>query len=793
MDEYSQFLESKRIVAQPCGFTVPMEKLNHKLLPFQRDIVHWALKRGKAALWEDCGLGKTFQQLEWAKWVNKHTESPVLLFAPLAVSQQTREEAEKFGIDAKVVERQQDCINGINITNYEKLHHFQPEGWGGIVLDESSILKGFDGKTRKALTDFASGIPYRLCCTATPSPNDYMELGNHAEFLGVMRHVEMLSLFFCHDGGETSKWRLKGHAEDAFWKWLCSWAVAIRKPSDLGYEDGAFRLPKLHIHQVTVESDATPDGYLFPVEAQTLQERQSVRRDSIAERVAECASLVNDSTEPWIVWCNLNTESEAIADAIPDSIEVTGSDSTVEKEHAMRDFVHGSSRVLVSKPTICGFGMNFQHCAHMAFVGLSDSYEQLYQAIRRCWRFGQKREVHCYVITSSAEGAVVRNIERKEKQAMEMMESMVIHMKTEMQREIRGLERQSNEYEEAVARGDRWEVRLGDCVEVVRDIPDESIDFSVFSPPFASLYTYSNSDRDMGNSKDYEQFTKHFGYLVEELVRVTKPGRLVSFHCMNLPTTKERHGYIGVQDFRGDLIRTFIGDDAAEIWRAYWRLRRRAEQAMDDNDESRAGRIMEACVRIEEELRAHPGKQGMIYHSEVCIWKDPVTAMQRTKAIGLLYKQLRKDSTISRQGIPDYLVTMRKPGSNPDPVTKTHEGFPVDRWQRYASPVWMDINPSDTLQKESAREEEDERHICPLQLEVIRRAIELWTNPGDLVLSPFAGIGSEGYVAVEMGRRFIGVELKRSYWEQSVANLKLAENFMEQPTLFSHDEDPPLS
>lgn len=269
----------------------------------------------------------------------------------------------------------------------------------------------------------------------------------------------------------------------------------------------------------------------------------------------------------------------------------------------------------------------------------------------------------------------------------------------------------------------------------------------------------------------------------------SKPGRLISFHCMNLPTTKERHGYIGIQDFRGDLIRTFIGDDGAEIWRAYWKLRRRAEQAMENDDEIRAGRIMEACVRIEEELRAHPGKQGMIYHSEVCIWKDPVTAMQRTKAIGLLYKQLRKDSTISRQGIPDYLVTMRKPGSNPDPVTKTHEGFPVDRWQQYASPVWMDINPSDTLQRESARQEEDERHICPLQLDVIRRAIELWTNPGDLVLSPFAGIGSEGYVAVEMRRRFIGVELKRSYWDQAVANLRSAENRMDQSMLFDCSED----
>jgi hypothetical protein len=259
----------------------------------------------------------------------------------------------------------------------------------------------------------------------------------------------------------------------------------------------------------------------------------------------------------------------------------------------------------------------------------------------------------------------------------------------------------------------------------VRAMEAESIHYSVFSPPFASLYTYTNSERDMGNSRDYGEFHEHFGYLVDELYRVLKPGRLVSFHCMNLPTSKVTHGYIGIRDFRGDMIRLF-------------------EQ------------------------------RGFIFHSEVCIWKDPVTAMQRTKALGLLHKQLKKDSCMSRQGIPDYLVTMRKPGENPERVSHTNDSFPVEVWQRYASPVWMDINPSDTLQYRSAREHNDERHICPLQLDVIRRALKLWSNPGDVVLSPFAGIGSEGYVALEQGRRFVGIELKGSYFRQSVANLKAA-------------------
>lgn len=283
---------------------------------------------------------------------------------------------------------------------------------------------------------------------------------------------------------------------------------------------------------------------------------------------------------------------------------------------------------------------------------------------------------------------------------------------------------------------DEYAAYNGDCVEVLREIAPASIDYSIFSPPFASLYTYSDSDRDMGNCRDAAEFFEHFRFLVAELYRVMKPGRDLSFHCMNLPTSKARHGYIGIDDFRGDLIRVF-----------------------------QAG--------------------GFIYHSEVCIWKDPVMAMQRTKAIGLLYKQLKKDSTISRQGIPDYLVTMRKPGENPDPVTKTPDDFPVDLWQKYASPVWMDINPSETLNREGARDHDDERHIAPLQLDVIRRGVRLWSNPGDVVLSPFMGIGSEGFESLKMRRKFVGVELKRSYFEQAVGNLNAAIIERDAPALFN--------
>lgn len=312
-------------------------------------------------------------------------------------------------------------------------------------------------------------------------------------------------------------------------------------------------------------------------------------------------------------------------------------------------------------------------------------------------------------------------------------------------------QRQSIDYRTDDATGERFTALLGDCVERTRELVDNSVHFTIFSPPFASLYTYSNSERDMGNCRTHSEFYEHFRFLVNELLRVTMPGRLLSFHCMNLPTSKERDGHIGLSDFRGLLIRLF--QDA-----------------------------------------------GWIYHSEVCIWKDPVTAMQRTKALGLLHKTIRKDSAMSRQGVPDYLVTMRKPGDNPERIAHTHDDFPVEMWQRYASPVWaladgkddegflklcQDINPNETLQKESAREDKDERHICPLQLDVIRRALKLWSNPGDLVLSPFMGIGSEGYVALEEGRRFVGVELKASYFRQAVANLRAAEKPKAQIDLFA--------
>jgi superfamily II DNA or RNA helicase len=717
--EYQEFLSNKARSDKATGLA-KIPKLNDRLFDFQADIVRWALARGRAAIFADCGMGKTPMQLEWAR----HVPGEILILAPLAVAAQTVREAEKFGIGDISYARNSDQIKSrITITNYEMLYKFDPDRFHGVVLDESSILKAYDGKTRNEIIGAFADTPFRLACTATAAPNDYMELGNHSEFLGTMTRTEMLATFFVHDGGETQTWRLKGHAQADFWRWVCSWAVTIRKPSDLGYADRDFILPPLQYHEHVVHAEQAAEGMLFAMPAATLQERISARRETTDIRVKSCAELVNKSTEAWVIWCNLNAESDALAAAIPDTKEVRGSDSQESKERALADFAAGKIRVLVTKTSIAGFGLNWQHCRNVAFVGLSDSWESYYQAIRRCWRFGQHKSVNVHVISSDIEGAVVANIKRKEDDAAKMSEEMLVHMKDLNSEALHGGSvRTMDEYKTGTAEGPGWKLHLGDCVDVAKTIPSDSLHYSVFSPPFASLYTYSASDRDMGNCRDDDTFFKHFGFLVGELYRALMPGRLVSFHCMNLPTSKQNHGFIGIRDFRGDLIRLF---------------------------------------------ESH----GFIFHSEVCIWKDPVTAMQRTKALGLLHKQIKKDSCMSRQGIPDFLVTMRKPGENPERVSHTAEDFPVQLWQNYASPVWMDINPSDTLQYRSAREHNDERHICPLQLEVIRRALKLWTNPGDTVFSPFTGIGSEGYCALQANRCFLGAELKRSYYEQACLNL----------------------
>lgn len=444
---YADFLAGKKIADPATGLDGAFD-LPDVMFDFQRDITQWALRRGRAALFAGTGLGKTLMELAWGSTIAREAGGMVLLFAPLAVSQQIIREARKFNIEARAVSAQEDCGPGINVTNYQKIDRFSLGKFAALILDESSILKSTDGHYRTRIIRESATVPYRLAATATPAPNDFMELGNHAEFLGAMSYTDMLSTFFTHDGGETQKWRLKGHAENDFWKWLASIAVMIRQPSDLGYEDGAYKLPPIHRHQHTVRADFAPSietGTLFPMEARTLQERLSARRDTVSERVA-LASDLTPSDRPFVWWCNLNAESEALAKAIPDAVEVRGSDTPEEKERKILAFCDGSARVLVSKPSICGFGMNFQHCADTGFVGLSDSFEQVYQAERRFWRFGQTKLVNVHFIAAETEGAVVANLRRKEADADRMAAAMVRHMADLSSAAVRGSIREIPDY-----------------------------------------------------------------------------------------------------------------------------------------------------------------------------------------------------------------------------------------------------------------------------------------------------------------------------------------------------------
>lgn len=424
--DYIKFLKSKEERFIDAGFDVDRNNLNSNLFEYQKDVVVWALRKGRAALFEDCGLGKTIQQLEWANQVSKYTGGKVLILCPLAIAKQTAREGKKFGIEVNVCRSSKDVKDGINITNYDMLHKFDLDEFKGVVLDESSILKSFTGKMRNEIIEGFKNTPYRLACTATPSPNDFMELGNHSEFLGVMTRTEMLSMYFIHDGGDTSKWRLKGHAEDKFWEWVSTWAVMIDNPSNLGY-DIKFELPELNVQDIVLKTHEETDT-LVPTVALTLNERREARRNSLEDRLSKAKELVKDTNEQFLIWCDFNYESEILKKELK-GIEVKGSDTPEHKESSMLGFSDGDIKILITKPSIAGFGMNWQQCHNIIFFGLSDSYEQFYQAVRRCWRFGQKEKVNVYVIIGEREVAVLNNIKRKQENLETMKENMIKHSK----------------------------------------------------------------------------------------------------------------------------------------------------------------------------------------------------------------------------------------------------------------------------------------------------------------------------------------------------------------------------
>lgn len=443
---YTSFVDSKLRAHQSHGFEADVS--HFELFPHQKALTKWACRKGRSAIFADTGLGKTRMQLAWAKSVYDYTGNDVLILAPLAVAEQTRLEGESIGITVTHARSESDCLPGVNITNYDRLHLFDTRRFGAVVLDESSIIKHHDAKTLGLMMAAFSHAQYKLCATATPAPNDYTELGTHAEFLGICSRSEMLSEYFVHDGGETQTWRLKGHAREEFWRWVSSWGAMIQSPADLGFDASAYDLPPLVVQQITVANDQkAAAGELFAKDAQTLSERRQARRDSLHHRVAACADMVNNNTRPWIIWCELNDEGDALKKQIPDAIEIRGSDTKQHKEMALLDFAAGKIRVLVTKPKIAGWGMNFQHCADVAFVGVTDSYEAYYQAIRRCWRFGQKNPVTAYLFVSDLEGAVRRNLERKEQEAKAMMVMLKQETGAAVLDEVIGQARHTNEYQ----------------------------------------------------------------------------------------------------------------------------------------------------------------------------------------------------------------------------------------------------------------------------------------------------------------------------------------------------------
>ena len=715
--EYTEFIKTKSKSIDDSGFDA--HNLNSSMFEFQTHIVKKALKKGKFAIFADCGLGKTLMQLSWAEAVVNHTDKEVIVLAPLAVVQQTKDEAVKFNI----------CLNKITVINYEQLDNIDCTIFSGVVLDESSILKAYQGKTKARIITSFEKTPYKLACTATPSPNDHIELGNHSEFLNVLRSKEMVSQFFINDSfskeKHISKYRLKKHSIDDFWEWVSTWSLMLSKPSDIGFDGDDYTLPSLNMIEEDVEVKKRDNGKLFNDVAVSATEFYKELSLSITERANRVADIVNSSNESFIVWVKSNEEEKVICKLIPDAVSVNGSDKPEIKSKRLNGFGHNEFRVLVTKTKIAQFGLNYQNCHNQVFMSFDFSFESLYQAIRRSWRFGQTSEVNIHMITIETMGNVMESI--KDKQAMfeNMRDRMCLSINAKERIEVKS----NNEvYETANAK-----LINGDSCELIKDIKDESIDYSFFSPPFSDLYMYSDNPNDLSNNTSYEQFFNHFKYLIPELLRITKQGRLLSMHCTQMSTSKGKDGKLEIIDFRGDLIR-----------------------AMQES--------------------------GWIFHAEVAVWKDPKIVAQRTKAMQLLHATTKRDSTINRMGFPDYLLTFKKAGENLKPVTHDGNGLDFAYWCKIAEPIWMEgeVDAGDVLSVRTAKAQNDEKHMTPTQREPIKRLLDLYSNKNDLVFSPFSGIGTEGTVAIENDRRFIGFELKKSYFDLSKKFIDIAEKSKDQ-------------
>lgn len=714
--DYNEFLKTKERIIIKSGFTVEESCLNNNLFDFQKYIVKIALKHGKFAIFADCGLGKTLMQLEWANQVNKHTNKPVLILAPLAVVKQTIREGKKFNINIEVIALDESDIN--QIINYDKLKNIDVSRYSGVVLDESSILKGKDGKLSRLLIDTFKDTPYKLACTATPSPNDHIELGQHVEFLGYDTYENMKSMFFIQDQKikSNNKWRLRKHATDDFWRYVCKWSISLDNPKTLGFNHQGYELPEIeyieHIIPVTNNTNT-----LFADVAVSATDLHKDLKRTFNQRIQKTAELVNNSESQWIVWTLSNNEASELSKILIDSVNVQGSDKPEVKANNLNGFANNEFKTLITKTSIASFGMNYQNCHNIVFTSYNFEFESFYQAVRRCYRFGQKFKVIVHLLVPESQKNVRKTIIEKQKKHIEKQKQMAKYSSEHDYKTVIEIE----EVKEREVKTDNYWLINGDCNEEIKKIKDESVDYSFFSPPFKDLYTYSSDPRDMSNVKNDNEFYKHFNFLVPELFRVLKKGRLLSMHIMQGTTSIGKDGFLSIVDFRGELIRLF---------------------------------------------QSH----GFIFHAEKMIRKNPQLAAVRTKNIQLMHGQTKRDSSINRPGLADYVITFRKPGENEH---KIQNNIDFDLWCKLAEPVWMDIEEGDVISNfRKAKGTHDEKHMTPTQMSVIRNCYLLWSNEGDVCFSPFGGVGSEGCQAINMNRKSINIELKKSYFNLNVYNHK---------------------
>jgi len=902
MDNYQKFLESKRITVSHSGFDLDESAINPILFPFQRDIVLWSLLRGKSAIFADCGLGKSFMQIEWAWHIHHYTNKPVLIVAPLGVTGQTIQEGVKLDYEISYY-RDQNEMHGAEkliITNYEMLKNFNLSNFGGLVLDESSILKNYTGKTKRLILNKAQGMQFKLACTATPAPNDHLELGNHAEFLGIMPSREMIQRWFVNDSMKAGGYRLREHGQNDFWSWVASWAVSMQRPSDIGdYSDEGYILPDLNFegHIVPVdhtrawnEQDKRGQLSLLLVGNTSATTMHKEKRATIQKRMKNAAALAKEiepTGEPILIWCEYNYEADELVKLLPNAVEIRGNEKPNIKQQKLLGFGNGDYQILITKPKIASFGLNWQHCGTQIWTSINHKFESFYQGYKRSHRFGRKNPVDCHIVYAESEGNILSNLNRKHAEHMIMQREMVRAMRKNGMSVERGYRpikmRNYDEYE----CGPNWKLYHGDSAITLKNELDNSVDLIVQSPPFKSLYIYSDNLEDLGNAENDQQFYDQYQFILNEEIRIAKPGSYKAEHCKDLPLYANRDGAMGLQDFPGELIKAHLEAgwwfiDWITIWKdpviemqrtknagllwssAFCERAERARQGMADYvlifqkpikgqeppstridaqpmQQSVADRCMDLWTNEDEKDKYSKNNRPIIIHDKDCHFEPKAIREQLQDGrnyiiqiydpaeMHILIEKMRLHKMIfhSRIALTDgtWLLVFRKwvdemsPDKNPnirhvkhDLVAGAHRfigtdgpkyyeddrDYSIQVWQRYASPVWydlpglpsthkniwFDIKQTNVLNHRIAREDKDEKHICPLQIDLIERCIDWYTKPGDRVHTSFAGVGSEIATAIRMGRKAIGSELKRSYYELALQNIREIEQSKQRITLF---------